>query len=430
MNKELLIKTRNEMEEFMTRSVRFWLDHGIDKEYGGYLVCYDEKGNPMEHLDVMEPTDKMIVTQTRMIWGFSNLIRTGIAKKYGWEEECRKAADQGAEFFLEHFWDKENGGFAWYTNRAGQVQDMGKLVYGQTFAIYCLAEHALATGNQTSKEYAEKTFDLMLKYCVDTARGGYYENLSADWVPEIEIDKGGDLKSLDIHMHTMEAFTTLYECTGKEIHKRRLKEVIDIILKYMVDYDYACGRNHFTYEFTPKAAREICRTWNYDRAPENANKNPMDTTSYGHNIELVWLLNRAYQVMGEAPAKELTKKFADYTITNGWDPIYGGLYRDGRHNGQVVVTDKEWWQNFEALTGFFDSYEVTGDERYLDMFVKLWEFDHTYFYNKEVGESRQLLSANGEPLIPDVGNQWKCIYHTDRAMIECIPRLDALLAKM
>lgn len=428
--KETMIEVRNQMEDFLKRSVEFWLSNGIDQEYGGYLVCFDEHGKPMDQLDVMKPTDKMIVTQTRMIWGFSALLRNGMAEKYGWAKRCKAAADQGVDFFIKHFWDPVNGGFAWYTDRKGNVQDNGKLVYGQTFAIYALAEYALATGDERAKEYAEKTFDLMMKYCVDTVRGGYYENLTETWVPEIEIDKGGDLKSLDIHMHTMEAFTTLYECTKKENHKRKLQEVIDIILTHMVDYDFGCGRNHFTYAFAPKAAREICRTWNYDRAPENANRNPRDTTSYGHNIELVWLLNRAYEVMGEAPVKELTKRFADYTLTNGWDYTYGGIFRDGLHNGRVVVTDKEWWQNYESLTGFLDSYQVTGCEEYLEKFFELWKFDRTYFYNEEVGESRQLLKANGDPIIPDTGNQWKCIYHTDRAMMECIPRLDALLQKM
>lgn len=47
-------------------------------------------------------------------------------------------------------------------------------------------------------------------------------------------------------MHTMEAYTTLYEATHKEVHKRALQEIIDIVLKHMVDYDFWCGRNQFS----------------------------------------------------------------------------------------------------------------------------------------------------------------------------------------
>ena len=424
--REKLLTVKKEMEGFMKESVPFWLENGIDKEYGGYLVCFDSKGKLMKELAVLTPEDKMIVTQTRMIWGFSALLRNGLAKRYGWEEKCKEAAKQGVDFFIDKFWDKKNTGWAWVTDRKGNVLDNGKLVYGQTFAIYALAEYYMATGDERGIEYAEKTFDALKKYAADTFYGGYFENFKEDWTLESAGVYGGDQKSLDIHMHTMEAYTTLYEATHKEVHKRALQEIIDIVLKHMVDYDFWCGRNQFSIDFTPKPAISIRRTWNYDRDPESANKNPLDTTSYGHNIELIWLLNRAYEVLGLPPAREFTRKFADYTLANGWDNIHGGIYRDGMHDGRIVVTDKEWWQNFESLTGFLDSYQATEDERYLDTFIKLWEFDKKYFYNPEVGESRQLLLADGTPVIDDTGNQWKCIYHTDRAMMECCLRIESL----
>lgn len=425
--KEALIKTKTEMEQFMARSVRFWLDNGIDKEFGGYLVCFDEEGRLMKELAVLTPTDKMIVTQTRMIWGFSSLIRTGIAARLGIAGECEAAAKQGVRFFIDKFWDKVNGGWAWVTDRKGNVLDNGKLIYGQTFAIYALAEYYLALGDVEALSYAEKTFDLMKKYAADTQYGGFFENFKENWELESAGVYGGDLKSLDIHMHTMEAFTTLYEATKKEIHKRALTEVIGVILDHMVDYTYWCGRNQFTVDFTPKPAISIRRTWNYDRDPESANRNPVDTTSYGHNIELVWLLNRAEQVMGCAPMAGFTANIGRTVLETGWDRVNGGVWRDGLHDGRVYVRDKEWWQNFESLTGFLDCYEVLGEEQYLDTFLELWQFDKNKFYNEEVGESRQLLSEDGTPIIPDTGNQWKCIYHTDRAMIECSLRIERLL---
>ena len=68
----------------------------------------------------------MIVTQTRMIWGFSALLRNGLAKRYGWEEKCKEAAKQGVDFFIDKFWDKKNTGWAWVTDRKGNVLDVYK----------------------------------------------------------------------------------------------------------------------------------------------------------------------------------------------------------------------------------------------------------------------------------------------------------------
>lgn len=428
MDKKTLLDIKQKMIEFLSRSSHFWMEKSPDREFGGFLVCFDEHGNPMTHIDVMEPTDKMIVTQTRMIWGIAALLRNDMYQYAGLDYsslklELRKSVDS----FISHFWDEEKEGFVWYTNRQGKVMDYGKLVYGQTFVVYAMAEAALAVPDENYIEYAIKAYESLLKNCTDLRYGGFYENLSRDWVPETEQDFGGNLKSLDIHMHALEAFSNLYEFTKSEDHRLRLKEVIHIITEHMVDYKYGCGGNQYDDRFAPKDARSIRRTWNYERDPEQANANPLDTTSFGHNIELAWLLNKAYKVMDEERPVAFTKMIADYVLVNGVDKEYGGIFRDGMHDGRVVNKEKEWWQNFEALTGFLDAYEVTGDERYLTEFVNLFTFVWTYFYNEEVGESRQLLEQGGTPKISDVGNQWKCMYHTDRAMMECIVRINNIL---
>ena len=103
------------------------------------------------------------------------------------------------------------------------------------------------------------------------------------------------------------------------------------------------------------------------------------------------------------------------------------MYRDGVHNGPALVYDKEWWQNCEVLVGYLDAYERTGDEKYFDAFYKTWQFDKKHFINWETGEWRQLLKKDGTPLVTDVGNPWKAIYHTGRAMLECKRRLEKII---
>jgi mannobiose 2-epimerase len=55
------------------------------------------------------------------------------------------------------------------------------IIYGHSFAIYCLSEYTLATGDPRGREYAEKVFDLLQKYCTDTRYGGYWEMFHRDW---------------------------------------------------------------------------------------------------------------------------------------------------------------------------------------------------------------------------------------------------------
>jgi len=415
---ETLSEIKNHLENGI---IGFWQKNGIDEEYGGYLTCFDNEGEPSGD------TDKYIVTQTRMIWGFSALYN-----QYPEKKELLQQAKQGVEFFIRYFWDNENGGWFWKVKGDGATIDKGKVVYGQSFAIYALSEYVKASGDSLALEYVEKTFDLLQKYCVDTLRGGYYENLEPDWSLSEPGFAAGDRKSLDIHMHIMEAYTTLVQITGKEIHKRRLQEVIDIILKKMVNHEHGCGLNQFDLDFNPIPAINIRRTWNAERATGETIEIPTDTTSYGHNVELAWLLDRAAEALGKPFGiyNEIVQKLVDHSLKYGFDYLLGGVYRDGTHNGPALVYDKEWWQNAEVLIGYLDAFERLEDEKYFNAFYKTWKFDYKYFIDENLGEWHQLLDKEGNVIVGDIGNPWKAIYHTGRSMLECSNRLQKLRSRI
>lgn len=400
--------------------IPFWLDRSVDTEYGGFITSFDENGK-FDGNGV-----KNIVTQSRMVWGFSYL--RDLAKEED-KERMEKAARQGAEYLMNEFWDKEYGGFYWLLNRDSSVKDPSKLTYGEGFGIYALAQYYLTYGDRKALEYAEKAYDLLQKYATDTLRGGYYENIERDWTISPAGPYAGDRKSLDIHMHLLEAFTTLYEASKEEIHGRKLQEVWDLIKAHMVNMEYGYGYNQFDLAFNKIPAINIKRTWNAERETNEVIAVPTDTTSYGHNVELSWLGDLALKTLGKRTEEDskLLIKALDHALAHGWDYENGGIFRDGVGNGEAVVTDKEWWQNFESLTGFLNGYVLSGDKRYLETYAALWEFDKKYFMNYEVGESRQLLDKTGKPLVSNIGNPWKGIYHTGRAFAECIKRLDALM---
>jgi mannobiose 2-epimerase len=113
----------------------FWANHGIDHEFGGYLTNLDAQGNLIK-----ADMDKYIVTQTRMIWGMS-VFSELLPDVHEYQEYARK----GVDFFIHNFWDQDRGGWAWRVNRDGSMVDNGKVVYGQSFAIYALAQYTLST---------------------------------------------------------------------------------------------------------------------------------------------------------------------------------------------------------------------------------------------------------------------------------------------
>lgn len=397
----------------------FWLARCWDEEVGGFLTNFDENGRSL-------PTpEKYLNTQARLVWWFSTLFR-----RYPERTEFQEIATNGVGFLLRHFWDEKHGGWYWKVTRDGRYLDGCKVVYGQSFAIYALAEYTLATSESIGLAYAEKTFDLLQKYSTDTRFGGYYENLEPDWTVSAPGFHAGERKGLDTHLHLLESFTTLFAASGKEIHRRKLLEVADLIVARMIDPDTGCGRNQFDLAFNPIPAIAIRHTWNAERAG-GAPDVPTDTTSYGHNVELAWLLHRALQTaqVNTASHQPIMLRLIDHALAHGVDWQYGGVYRDGIANGQALILEKEFWQNAEVLVGFLDGYGLSGNGRYLQAFEQVWRFVNRYMINHEVGEWRTLLSREGQPLDANIGNPWKVAYHSGRAMLESISRLETMLAQ-
>lgn len=420
-NPSAYLKARNEMRAILSeKMIPFWLDRSVDDVYGGYLTSFDERG-------VFDGDDrKYIVTQSRMLWGFSAL------KDFARPEDRARmetAARQGARFFIDRFWDKEHGGFYWQLNRDGTVRDPAKLVYGESFAIYAVAEYARVYQDEAALEYATRAFELLQVYAADTQNGGYMENLERDFSPSPGGAFAGDRKSLDIHMHLMEAFTTLYLAGRAEIAARKLREVTGLIHEKMMDRERGFGFNQFDLKFHKLPAIDIARTWNAERAKGEIIEIPTDTTSYGHNAELSWLMDLALDALeaDKAPFEPAMKNLLDHTLSCGFDWEYGGVYRDGVADGPALVTDKEWWQNFESMVGFANGLVRYGDERCGEALLKTWDFIKNHFLDPELGESHQLLRRDGSVLVGNLGNPWKGIYHTGRALSECVKRLDTLI---
>ena len=397
--------------------IPFWIERSHDREFGGFFTNFDENG---EHTGTPE---KYLNTQCRLIWWFSTL-----ACHYPQEAVYRQLAEQGIDFLLRYFWDSAHGGWFWKVKRDGAGLDDGKSVYGQSFAIYATAEYYRATQDFRVLEYAIRTFDLLQTYCADTLRGGYFENLERDWQVAPSGFYGGDRKGLDTHMHLMESFTTLYAAGGIEIHRRKLEAQVQLICRHLIDPVTGCGRNQVDLDFNPIPAIALNRTWNAERAGD-APAVPTDTTSYGHNVELSWLINLAVRTgaLDPEPYKPVMKRLLDHAVAHGVDWEFGGIYRDGIADGEALIKEKEFWQNAEVLVGFLDGYETFGDERYLEAFVNVWDFVNSHMIDHAVGEFRTLLDRSGEPLDASIGNPWKVAYHSGRALLECSKRLVRLL---
>jgi mannobiose 2-epimerase len=420
MLKSELIHYRGEAHHHLVNELLpFWTTRMMDTENGGFITHFDVKGN-----DTGED-EKSLIAQTRCLYTIASAHRAG----YG-EGKYAEMARHGADFLINKMWDDEYGGFFWMLDRKGNVKMDKKIIYGHSFAIYSLSEYTLATGDMRGIEYAEKTFDLIQKHCTDTFYGGYREMFHRDWTLCGPGSQGGDRKTLDVHMHLMEAFTTLYECTGREVHRRKLLEDIDLLINRINHPVYKTGIPQFFDDWTIAPQIKFDIIWGWDRFSDEGQKgNATDNTCYGHNAEFAWLLIHALKILKINPA-EYSKMFRiifDHTVDHGIDMEFGGVYVEGPHSGGVYDREKEFWQQAEVLIGMLDAVLLYNDEKYWNAYKNVHRFVMDKVVNKGVGEWFPLLTRKGEPIWTHMGHSWKINYHTVRAMVQSIVRLDELL---
>jgi mannose 2-epimerase len=413
------MEVTDRIEGYLTgKLLPFWFARVAAPE-GGFTTYFDRNGRPTGQ------TDKTLIQQTRSIFMLSHVTRAGLGGG-----RARELLGPGIEWFLENFRDTEHDGWLWIVGRDGTPVIPDKIMYGQSFAIYAMSEYALATGDPRGREHAEHTFDLVQKYAADTAFGGYREMFLRDWSPRPAGAYGGDRKSFDVHMHLMEAYTTLYELTRADIHRRKLLEVIEVLWRHMFNPATSTGIAQFALDFTPLRAIMFRTVWGSDRDNEGEPR-PMNNTSYGHNIEFLWLFLHALEVLGEPvePYRERLSALARHTVTRGVDPVHGGIFVEGPHDGPARDLQKEFWQQAESLVGLLDAYLLTGDRVYWDGFGRVFDFVWGKMINHEVGEWFALLDREGKVLWDYLGHAWKNNYHTVRSMIQTLRRLRKLEAK-
>jgi mannobiose 2-epimerase len=297
--------------------------------------------------------------------------------------------------------------------------------------MYALSEYFLATGDARGREAAERTWAAICANMADEARGGYFEIMREDWTPERPGRFGGDRKSMDVHMHMMEALTAFFEMTGEEVHRARLLEVIDLIVSRMLHPEHGTGWVQFSLDFEPLPAILFDVEWGRDADPADGEARPLDCTSYGHNVEFVWLLLHAADVLGvgRETYAQVARRICDHCAEFGIDREFGGVFVEGPHAAPPTITEKQFWQQAEVMVGLLDAFALFNDKKYWEAFRSVHDFVFAKFVNMPAGgEWFERLDREGAPLDDALGHAWKISYHTVRSMVQVTRRLRALVS--
>ena len=385
-----------------------------------------------------------------------------------WADSYKKDLTENImPFWMEHGWDRENGGVYTCVNRDGSLMDSTKSVWFQgRFAFICAFAYNNVEKNQVWLDAAKSTLEFIEKHCFDE-KGHMYFSVTADGQPlrkrryvfsetfasiamsEYALATGDQhwaQRALQIFEDTQRFLNTpgflpekfepnvqlqshsiimilinVGSCIRKVVNDPKLTAQIDESIaklkKYFIHPEYKC----------------LLETVGMNG--EFVNTNMTRTINPGHCIETVWF------IMEEAKLRGWDKDMLDMALTIfnwswdwGWDKEYGGIinFRDCLNlPSQDYSQDmKFWWPQCETIIASLYAYLATGDEKYLYRHERISEWTYAHFPDPEYGEWYGYLHRDGTVAQPAKGNLFKGPFHIPRMMIKSYMLCQEILKKL
>lgn len=379
------------MDELLYSVLPFWLDNSQDTKFGGYFSCLNRDGSVYDK-------DKFVWLQGREVLMFSMLYN-----KLMKNEEWLACARQGGEF-LKKYGHDENMDFYFSLTREGKPIVQPYNIFSNTFACMAFAQLAEATQNDEYAELAKKIFNRILE------RQG---NPKGSWnkaYPGTRPMKDFALPMIVCNMALeIENILDDKDLLNKTI-ERCEHEVMDVF-------------------YQPDLGVMVENVSSVDNSLVDCFEGR--TVNPGHDLEALWFMENLGVRLDD---KELIKKCVDISLSvieYGWDKEFGGIYyfmdRKGYPQQQLEWDQKLWWVHIEAAIAMIKGYQLTGNQKCLDWFLKLHDYLWTRFKDKEYPEWFGYLNRRGEVLLPLKGGKWKGCFHVPRGLYQIGTILEGLV---
>jgi mannobiose 2-epimerase len=391
-------KWRNRIEhELLDNILPFWINHTVDEVNGGFY------GAVTNDLQVLNEQPRSAVLYARILWTFAAAYRMYHADRY--LGMARRAYDYLTRCFIDH----EYGGVYWMVDRLGKPVNDRKHIVAQAYAIYGLSEYYRATGEPESLKLAQDLFRLIESHSFDAIHQGNIECCSRKWGELADMRLGDNepdcRKSTSTILHLMEAYTNLLRVWDDAGLKAKQRGLIEVFLQHIIDPQTHHFRLFFDDDWTSLS----------------------DHISPGHDIEGSWLIVEAAEVQGDAAllaqAREAAVKMAGAVCREGLEADGSLLYEMGPHH-EIINDEKQWWVQAEAVVGFYNAYQISGQAEFAETAERLWNYIEDHVVDRTHGEWFKVLRRDGTPNLDHVKTgPWECPYHNSRACFEMLNRL-------
>jgi len=404
---------KNKFRLELTDILTWWQDHAVEKSGDGFYGAADLDGKPVPE------ANKSCVLNARILWTFS-----AAAKMFG-NATYRVMAARAFKVISEKFTDHEFGGFYMELTADNHIASDIKHTYAQAFVIYALSKYYELEPSPELMDMIQTNFHLLEEKTRDKQHPGYIEAFARDWKPveENRMADNNEPRSMNTHLHVLEAYAALYKVWKDERIRGGLTGLLNIFLHKIIRDSGHLGIFFDENFHETESSKGIC--------------------SFGHDIEASWLLLEAAEILGDekiiSAMKLISVKMAGVVEREGVDRD-GGLFLESVRFGSHLRTNKHWWLQAENLVGFMNAFELSGDYKYWETVKLSWDFIDRYVIDHIRGEWYTKVNRLGIPFLEEPEDDpspyyrndwkidpWKCPYHNGRAMMELINRLERIL---
>lgn len=368
--------------ELLDNVLPFWLDNSIDKEYGGFFTCLDRDGSVYD-------TDKFIWLQGREVWLFSMLCN-----KLGERKEWKEAAVQGAEFLKKYGYTGDYD-FYFSLTRDGRPLVEPYNIFSNTFACMAFAQLAKTTGSEEYAGIARNIFRRILE------RRSAPKGKWCKAVPGTRPMKDFALPMIICNM----ALEVEEIINDPELLEKTIDDCLHEVLDVFYQPDLGCMVENVS---SIDNSRLDCY--------EGREINP------GHDLEALWFMMNLGIRRNDKALIDKCVEISLKVIERGWDKEFGGIFyfldSKGAPQQKLEWDQKLWWVHLESAIAMIKGYQLTGDAKCLEWFVKLDEYMWSHFKDPLYPEWFGYLNRRGETLLSLKGGKWKGCFHVPRGLFE------------
>jgi len=353
-----LLGLKTDLSQELNSVLSYWINNSIDLAQGGFFGSVNNQNIPDKD------AAKGVVLHSRILWTFSAAYNITPRQVY------LQTAERAYKYILDKFIDHEYGGVYWSVDAAGNMLDGKKQIYGLAFAIYGLTEYFKVTNDNHALNIAIELYKNIEEYSFDNNANGYIEAFARDWNDledlRLSAKDSNERKTMNTHLHIIEAYANLYSVWPNNVLKGRI-----INLLYLFDHYFISKENFHLHLFFNDA-------WQ----PKSL------LQSFGHDIEAAWLLQQCAEIIHDDNLIDRFKELA-LPITNaaaeGLDSD-GGLWYEYEPSSKELIAEKHSWPQAEAMIGFMNAFQLTGDYSYAQKVLGVWEFVKKHIRDDQYGE--------------------------------------------